>query len=234
MNCLPNDLYFTKIKKEHLREFLAFYIIEIYEHFNYTGYTQASYNSELETLLKEDNAFFDNSIYYILKDIERHQIHASIRLTYWDKKAPLPIEKLFHIKPKSLIVAEITNYWHIGRFVISRDLPNSRISILKQILFNAFYPVYTIGNGLIIAECDKKVTITLGKLGIKCIILGKPIEYICSETLPIYIKSEWLANFINSNSKRYYTHKNFQDTNKFIQKICNRDLSNIIPNHQLT
>jgi hypothetical protein len=221
MNCLPNDLYFTKLKKEYLQELLAFYIIEIYEHFDYIDYTQESYNHELETLLKEDNTFFDNSIYYILKDIERHQIHGSIRLTYWDKKAPLPIEKLFHIKAESLVIPEIANYWHIGRFVISQKLPSSRISILKQMLFNAFYPVYSLGNGLIIAECDKKVTVTLEKLGIKCVTLGKSIEYICSETLPIYIKSEWLSNFISSNSERYYSGKNIQDTNKFFQKISN-------------
>jgi len=42
-------------------------------------------------------------------------------------------------------------------------------------------------------------------------VLGKSMEYICSETLPIYIKSEWLNEFMRSNFDRYFSVMNTVD-----------------------
>lgn len=211
----PDDYYFSRIEKNDLPELLAFYIIEIYEHFNYTDYTVESYENELEHLLKEDHAFYKNSIYYVLRDCKEHKIYGSIKTTYWDKETPLPIEELFDVSAQDLLLPGIDHFWHIGRFVISRKIPKDRISILKKILYNAFYPVYKMGSGLIIAECDKKVTLTLEKLNVTSFVLGKSIEYICSETLPIYIRSEWLNEFVSSNADRYFSTENVRDVQFF-------------------
>lgn len=215
---MPEEYYFSILKKEELREMLAFYIFEIYDHFNFTDFTRESYELELDHLLREDTAFYGSSLYYILRDVKEHQIYGSIKTTYWDKNTPLPIEKLFNVHPETLIVPEITNYWHIGRFVISQKIPKDRISILKKMLFNAFFPVYSLGKGLIVAECDKKLTITLDKLGIRSCALGNSIEYICSETLPIYIRSEWLNGFITSHHDRYFSISNARDAHFFSSK----------------
>lgn len=214
----PNEYYFSRIEKDDLPELLGFYIIEIYEHFNYTDYSRESYERELEHLLKEDHAFYKNSIYYVLRDCVEHKIYGSIKTTYWDKETPLPIEELFDVTAQDLLLPGVDHFWHIGRFVISRKIPKDRISILKKMLFNAFYPVYKISSGLIIAECDKKVTLTLEKLNVESFILGKSIEYICSETFPIYIRSAWLNEFIRSNTDRYLSIENARDVQFFLQK----------------
>src|SRR5690242_9137606 len=191
-----SNLYVSKLKKDELRELITFVITEIYEHFNYKDYTRKSLENELEYLLNEDIAFYDNSVYYVLRDCTEHKIYGSIKTTLWDRTTILPMEKLFDIGIQDILIPGYPNVWHVGRFVISRKIPADRICILKKMLYHAFYPVYAIGAGIILAECDKKLTITLKKMGINSFILGESIEYICSETLPIYIRSDWLARYI--------------------------------------
>jgi hypothetical protein len=213
-----SNLYISKLKKDELRELITFVVTEIYEHFNYKDYTQESFENELEYLLKEDIAFYDNSIYYVLRDCTEHKIYGSIKTTFWDKTTTLPMEKLFHINIQDILIPAYLNVWHVGRFVISGKIPGDRISILKKMLYKAFYPVYAIGAGIILAECDKKLTITLKKMGIDSFILGESIEYICSETLPIYIRSEWLESYISSNTERYFCKESREDCKFFLER----------------
>ncbi|ULT26336.1 hypothetical protein KUH03_05335 [Sphingobacterium sp. E70] len=115
------------------------------------------------------------------------------------------------------MVPEVDNFWHIGRFVISGKIIGNRINILKKMLFDAFYGPYSLGNGLIIAECDRKVVNTLRKLEIESYQLGDPIIYFYSETLPIYIKSQWLETFIKKKNKiSQCSTGNDKDIQKFI------------------
>lgn len=126
--------------------------------------------------------------------------------------------KAFDIDLNKIPVGENQNIWHIGRFAISRKIPNSRIGILKKMLFNAFYPAYYFQNGIILAECDRKAIISLQKMGIQSVILGNSIEYISSETSPIYIKSSWLSSFISISINRYFSIDNFKSLDFFNQK----------------
>jgi len=214
----PDGYYFSKLKRTDIREVLEFYVTEIYEHYHYTDYTQESYQDEIEYLLKEDHLYFDNSVYYVIRDYAEHKIWGSIKTTYWDKKIQLPIEELFNVHPRDFMLPGIENFWHLGRFGISSKIPRDRIGILKKMLFNAFYPIHEMHPGLIIAECDKKVTLTLEKMHIPSFSLGKSIEYICSETIPIYIKSEWLDIFITSNADRYFSDESLNDIAFFRKK----------------
>ena len=76
--------------------------------------------------------------------------------------------------------------------------------------------------GLIIAECDLKVANTLNSMGIDTYILGNPKEYICSETVPLYIKSDWLQGFIRCNIHRYLSKENTEDI-AFFTRLSNRN-----------
>lgn len=219
MNWQPNNFYFSRLRKDELKELVSFVVLEIYEHFNYEDYTQKSFEDELEYLLKEDLAFFDNSVYYVLRGCIDHRIYGSIKTTYWDREATIPMGKLFDINVHDVLLPDYPNVWHLGRFVISRKICEDRIGILKKMLFNAFYPVSAMGAGIVLAECDKKLTMTLKKMGINSFILGDSIEYICSETLPIYIKSDWLSQYISTNKHRYFGKENRRDYQFFLKKI---------------
>lgn len=216
MNWTPENYYFTKLNSAELPELIHFYLVTVQEHYKLDEYSEEDYDIDYKSLIGEDSAFFDQSIYYVLRSKTNNAIHASIRITYWDKEICLPIQKLFGIKTKDLLVPEIDNFWHIGRFVISGKIIGNRINILKKMLFDAFYGPYSLGNGLIIAECDRKVVNTLRKLEIESYQLGDPIIYFYSETLPIYIKSQWLATFIKKNKISQCSTGNDKDIQKFI------------------
>ena len=218
MDWLTDEYYLSKLHFSQLKELLQFYLSDIYEHFGFTDYTTEAYENELLSLLNEDKSFYDLSIYYVIRKRNTREIFGAIRITYWDRKTILPIEKLFNINLKEALPKR-SNLWHIGRFVITKHLPINRISFFKKLLYNAFYPVHRFGEGLVIAECDKKVITTLQKLGIKSNILGESIEYICSETFPIYIESGALNPFILANSQRYFSNNNISDVNWFSKII---------------
>ncbi|MCH5597959.1 hypothetical protein [Niabella ginsengisoli] len=223
MTWQSNEFYFTRLSARELIEMLTFYLKESYAHFCYTDYTQQSFQTELKYLLKEDEVFFESSIYYVVRHRVTNEIHGSIKTTYWDTKTILPIQVIFGIELDNIVLPDCGHFWHLGRFAISHKLASDRISIFKKMLFNAFYPVYSHGNGLIIAECDKKVTNTLMKMGINSVTIGDAIEYIHSETLPIYIQTECLHNFITTTARRYYSSHNADDCDRFseIISLCN-------------
>jgi len=216
MNWTPENYYFTKLNSAELPELIHFYLITTQEHYKPDGYSEQDYHTDYKALIGEDSAFFDQSIYYVLRSKINNEIHASIRITYWDKEICLPIQKLFDIKTEDLLIPEVDNFWHIGRFVISGKIIGNRINILKKMLFDAFYGPYSLGNGLVIAECDRKVVNTLRKLEIESYQLGDPIIYFYSETLPIYIKSQWLETFIQKNKLSQCSTGNDKDIQKFV------------------
>lgn len=217
MNWTPDNYYFTKLNRHELPELIHFYLVTTQEHYKLHEYSEHDYRTDYESLIAEDFVFFDYSIYYVLRSKIDNGIHASIRITYWDKETCLPIQKLFDIKTKDLLISGIDNFWHIGRFVISGKIIGNRINILKKMLFDAFYGPHSLGSGLIIAECDRKVVNTLRKLEIESYQLGDPIIYFYSETLPIYIRSQWLETFIQKNRLSQLSNGNDVDIQKFIE-----------------
>jgi len=51
-----------------------------------------------------------------------------------------------------------------------------------------------------VAECDKKLQRSLNRMGIKTEALGRGIEYLGSETIPVYATDEWLKVFLQNNN----------------------------------
>ncbi|WP_324755842.1 hypothetical protein [Sphingobacterium thalpophilum] len=216
MNWTPENYYFTKLRKDELPDLIDFYLRATQEHYKLSAYSEQDYQTDYASLIGEDLVFFDQSEYYVLRSKTDNGIYASIRITYWDKETNLSIQKLFAIKTEDLLLPDIENFWHIGRFVISGRIAGNRINILKKMLFDAFYVPYSLEAGLIIAECDRKVVNTLRKLEIESYQLGDPIIYLYSETLPIYIRSEWLEVFIQKNRLSQWSDANENDIQKFI------------------
>lgn len=214
---IPEGYYVSGITREELPGMLRFLILEIYRHFNFTAFTKQDFAGELNRLLAEDMAYFDHSVYYVLRRKSDKSIQACIRTTWYDGRVSLPIEKLFDLKISGMRVTRGKQIWHLGRFVISGSLPSHRISVLKKLLFNAFYPVSISKNAILFAECDSKLVRTLSLMGIDSLVLGSPIEYICSETLPICITSECLKPFITRNAGIYYSERNQEDVQFFRQ-----------------
>ncbi|KKO88725.1 MULTISPECIES: hypothetical protein [Sphingobacterium] len=226
MNWASDNYYFTKLKKDELFELIHFYLRTTADYYNLDDSLNEEYTYHYKNLLGEDLSFFDTSIYYVLRDREMHNIHASIRITYWDRETVLPIQKLFSVTKEELLSQNVNHYWHIGRFIISKRIEEKRISILKKMLFDAFFPPYFLDKGLIIAECDKKLVNTLLKLGIPSYELGSPIIYLYSETLPIYIKTEWLDFFIQKNTIAQYCLANSSDSDSFTLKAKDMGFQN--------
>ncbi len=216
MNWTPENYYFTQLNSAELPELIHFYLVTTQEHYKLHEYSEQDYHIDYKSLIGEDLVFFDQSIYYVLRSKVDNEIQASIRITYWDKETCLPIQKLFDIKTEDLLIPEVDHFWHIGRFVISGKIIGNQINILKKMLFDAFYGPYSLGSGLVIAECDRKVVNTLRKLEIESYQLGDPIIYLYSETLPIYIKSQWLETFIQKNKLSQCSEGNKTDIQKFI------------------
>lgn len=214
MDYLPKGYYLGALKKSEIIKLLRSFILDIYDHFDF-NYSKEDYIEELRILYAEEIKHFDNSVYYILRDQERNNIHASIRITLWDKNSTLPIEKLFGITIQQFPFIKTKNVWHIGRFFISNKIPGNRIKLLKKMLFNAFYPIASIGNSILFAECDAKLIYTLRKFGINVETLGSSIEYICSETFPICIQDDTLMSFIKKN-QTYFEEENEKDVDLFL------------------
>lgn len=119
-------------------------------------------------------------------------IIGSVKVTLWDEKTVLPIEKLFGIQVKK-ISKEYHNIWHVGRFAISKC---NGLLLLKQLLVKVISTICSDTNSLMIAECDKKFVKGLGLMGIKTEALAPSIFYLGSETIPVYSTYEWLNNFL--------------------------------------
>lgn len=119
-------------------------------------------------------------------------IIGSVKVTLWDEKTVLPIEKLFGIQVNK-ISGEHHNIWHVGRFAISKS---NGLLLLKQLLVKAISTICSDTNGLLIAECDKKFVKALNLMGLKTEALAPSIFYLGSETIPIYSTYEWLNNFL--------------------------------------
>ncbi len=73
-----------------------------------------------------------------------------------------------------------------------------------------------------VAECDKKFVRGLNLLGIKTKQLGPGIEYLGSETIPIYSTSEWLREFLYATPNFEHVAK-FYETNGLFNDQLNND-----------
>lgn len=71
----------------------------------------------------------------------------------------------------------------------------------------AIAPLCRKKRGLAFAECDSKLLRAMKLLGIKAKVLGKSINYLGSETIPISLDYEGLKEFYHQNKKLIHRRK---------------------------
>lgn len=122
----------------------------------------------------------------------------SVKVTQWNNNLVLPIQKLFNLCPKVFQKNGVKSIWHIGRFAISKN-EKEGARLLKKLITMAIYPICMEPNSIMVAECDSKFVKVLNLMGIKTEVLAPGIDYLGSETLPIYSTDVWLSAFLNKS-----------------------------------
>ena len=121
-----------------------------------------------------------------------------------DRKKILPLQKLFGINPLKIIHHEKDySYWHIGRFAIDSFAGIPTITLFKQLMVYAIHPIVCDDQSFMIAETDSKLLKVMNVLGIETIQLGHSINYLASETIPIYSSKNGLLLFYKHYENLY-------------------------------
>lgn len=74
------------------------------------------------------------------------------------------------------------------------------LTLFKQLVYLSIVPIIEDPQGCMIAEMDSKLLHTLKILGIETVRLGESVEYLHSETIPVYSERKGLLYFYNRNS----------------------------------
>lgn len=183
-------------------------IAEFTVRMNYLHHTGNDETIEIEDKIKsvylEEQAFSSESQIYTVED-KRENIIGCIRVMKWNKTDLLPVQKLFNINPLNSIECSYNStYWHVGRFAVDSRMEIRAVTLFKQLMMYAIYPIYQEPDGYMIAECDSKLLRVMNLLGIKTVNLGKSICYLGSETIPVYADKKGLSAFYQKYSKIYH------------------------------
>lgn len=189
-----------------LYELAEFVVRENYQH--HSELNTVIPKEEVEHVYNEEKGLINQSRILIARN-ESGKIIGSIRITQWDRMSKLPLEELFGLNPLDLAISNgITAFWHIGRFSISKGSISSTILLMRMLMIYAIYPIVNEVTGCLLAEVDRKLFNVLGKLGIIVSQLAPSINYLASETIPVYSTSEAMMSFYNRN-KYLYDSSNF-------------------------
>lgn len=202
VNSIKINNYATNhpLKKNELRQLAVFIVKENGAHHNGASVSPEYFKSNVDQIHAEDLMLYESSAFYLA--IYNNKIIGSVKVSLWDGNTLLPIEKLFGINCKYLpFFDEDLAVWHVGRLAISKENPVG-ISLLRQLLTLAIYSICEYPyKGIMVAECDKKLLKVLNLLGIKARALAPGIEYLGSETIPVYSTTEWLNKFLTNNEQ---------------------------------
>jgi hypothetical protein len=165
-------------------------------------------HNEFKKIYQEDIKALGDSVFYAIYD-DKDEIFASVKCQKWNHVAVLAIEKDFNVDLRYFIHGlgfQPREVFHIGRFVIDQDkirksksLRQNRLHILKLLMYFAMLPVYSNKSNIFFCECDEKLFTKLNFLGLFPQIIGEPIEYMGSKTIPIYCDYNGIKNFFNQN-----------------------------------
>lgn len=177
-----------------LKEIAQFVVKENYLH--HAG-TACTYKEEtiVNKICLEEEVLTKSSHILVARDRDGILI-GCVRITLWNGKDTLPIERLFGIDPSSLpINYSCSPVFHIGRLAISKENGSKHSDLLKTFMAYVAKAVLSFPYGCLIAEVDKKLFRIFGLMGISAHQIGEPIEYLASETVPMYATSEDLIDF---------------------------------------
>jgi hypothetical protein len=182
---------------EYLYDVAEFIVKENYKH--HKGYYDLTdIEDEIDSVYQEELFFRNTSRIYIAEN-QNHQMVGCIRVMKWDKTNILPIQKIFNINPLNYINStQDSSYWHVGRFAVNSCAGISNLSLFKQLMIYAIYPIYQEKDGYMIAECDSKLLRVMNLLGINTVWLSNGIHYLGSETIPVYADKKGLNRFYDA------------------------------------
>ena len=189
-----------QVDKQYLYNIARFVVKINYLHYFENINTNLQIEQEIEHIFQEELLYSGLYKIYVAEDTAGEMI-GCIRIMQWNRMDKLPMQKIFVINPlDSIENAEDTTFWHVGRFAIDSSTGISTVSLFKQLMIYAIYPIYQEVNGYMIAECDRRLLRTVNLLGIKTVALGKSVNYLGSETVPIYADKKGLSVFYQNYS----------------------------------
>ena len=190
--------YLTKLEANQLFDLAKFIVKENFKHHSNDILPQ-NYENDIDAIYQEELKYYNNSETFVTKNY-LGVIVGAIRVLKWNYLDTLPLQKIFGINPLLTIATEnnkINNIYHIGRFAIKKEV--SDINLFKQLMVCAIAPVCAHKGNIAYAECDSKLLRVLSLLGIKTMVIGEPIIYLGSETIPIVMDYNGLIGFYNKN-----------------------------------
>ncbi|MFH6990724.1 hypothetical protein ACHRVW_23545 [Flavobacterium collinsii] len=196
----------TEISQNDILLMSKFVVTENFNHHS-NEILPGHYQNDIDAVYKEEMGFLENSKIFAFKN-DLGDLVGTIRVLKWDFITPLPIQKMFGINP--FICAEgnaINEIWHIGRFAIKKGVRD--VNLLKKLLVCAIAPVCQHKDNMAFAEIDAKLLRVLTLMGIKAKVVGKSIEYLGSETIPVSMSYAGLIDFYNEN-KDLVTPEDFE------------------------
>ncbi|GIQ60986.1 hypothetical protein Flavo103_41220 [Flavobacterium collinsii] len=196
----------TEISQNDILLMSKFVVTENFNHHS-NEILPGHYQNDIDAVYKEEMGFLENSKIFAFKN-DLGDLIGTIRVLKWDFITPLPIQKMFGINP--FICAEgnaINEIWHIGRFAIKKGVRD--VNLLKKLLVCAIAPVCQHKDNMAFAEIDAKLLRVLTLMGIKAKVVGKSIEYLGSETIPVSMSYAGLIDFYNEN-KDLVTPEDFE------------------------
>lgn len=165
------------------------------ENFNHheSETTEQNHSSEINAVYDEELTYCQDSAVFIERDLQG-SILGTIRVLKWNMVDPLPLQKIFNIDPLSHVdTGKVNDIFHFGRLAIRKNKPS--LQLLKKLIAAAIAPVCAHKHNVAFAECDSKLYRTLSLLGIKMKVIGKSIDYLGSETIPVLIPYKGLIDF---------------------------------------
>jgi len=190
--------YLSQVKQNEIYHISEFVVKENFKH-HADKWILKSNQDEIYSIYKEEKEYLKNSKIFAFKNKDG-DILGTIRVLKWDFIDFLPIQKMFGINPLFCTSnRNINEIWHIGRFAIKKGMRD--ISLLKKLMISAIAPVCKHKDNFAFAECDAKLLRILTLIGIKAEIVGKSIDYLGSETIPICMCYDGLIDFYNQNKE---------------------------------
>lgn len=189
----------SQMDVSELRELATFVVSQNYMH-HLEGLFSGDLSAEIEDIYQEEFQQREASITYTVRDMNDDMI-GSIRVLKWDQQKELPIQKIFGISPLEAIPsASQSTFWHVGRFAIDNRKGISTLLLFRQLMMLAIEPIIKSENSIMIAESDSKLLRIMHLLGIETHQLGPSVEYLASETIPIFASKQGLMSFYKKYS----------------------------------
>lgn len=188
--------YLQMLSKNEIFNLAEFVVTENFNH-HVNSELPNKYYSDVNSIYKEELNFFKNSQTFVSKK-SNGNIEGVIRVLKWNYSDVLPLEKIFGINPIEITgMSPLKSIWHIGRFAIKQGVND--INLFKKLMICAIEPVCKNENAVAFAECDSKLLRILRMLGIEVTVIGEPVNYLGSETIPVCMTYKGLIGFYRNN-----------------------------------